>query len=70
MCRCFCFAVVGRIVQWVGWLVCVRFIGIVFFVCWSMLLGAGQFLICQVVGSLIVFVDVFDFVGVLILVRD
>ena len=27
-------------------------------------------LICQAVGSLIVFIDVFDFFGVLILVRD
>ena len=38
-----------------------RFIGIDFVCLLVDAVGAGQFLICQVVGSLIVFVDVFDF---------
>ena len=36
----------------------------------AVVLGAGHFSVCQVVGSLIVFVDVFDFFGVLMLVKD
>ena len=57
----------GEKVQWIGWLVCVQLI-----VCSLLAVAVGGICSrnCQVVGSLISFVDVLDFFGVLILVCD
>ena len=68
VCHCYCVAVVGGVVQWVGWLVCVRFIGF-FFV---LVDAVGGRTIFNLIGCWVSYCvcNCFYFFGVLILVRD